>query len=213
MPYTLGSVSITGTNAGSAGFYYFFYDWELQDAPCISPRTAVTATMTPGPAASYTQSTLANIVNFTDNSTGSPVAYSWDFGDGGTSTQQNPTHTYGNTGPYVVCLTVTNAAGCSDTYCQTINIITLGVADAASSAAISVYPNPVKDMLVIKFNESSSQKKWTLKLTDVVGKVIAEKSSGMQEMLEWDLQSVAPGSYLISMQSDEERIVRRIVRQ
>ncbi|MCX6273955.1 MAG: PKD domain-containing protein [Bacteroidetes bacterium] len=213
MPYTLGSVTITGTNAGSAGFYYFFYDWELQDAPCISPRTAVTATMTPGPGASYTQSTLANIVNFTDNSTGSPVAYSWDFGDGGTSTQQNPTHTYGNTGPYVVCLTVTNAAGCSNTYCQTINIITLGIADAASSAAISVYPNPVKDMLVIKFNESSSQKKWTLKLTDVVGKVIAEKTSVMKEMLEWNLSAIAPGSYLISMQSDEEKIVRRIVRQ
>ena len=213
MPYTYGPVSITGTNAGSSGFYYFFYDWELQDPPCISPRTAVTATMTPGPIAAFTQSTLANIVTFSDNSTGSPVSYLWDFGDGNTSTQQNPVHTYTNTGPYVVCLTVTNAAGCSDALCQTINIISLGISDAVSSAAVSIYPNPVKDMMVIRFNEASSQKRWTVKILDVVGKVIAEKVSTQQETLEWDLTNLAPGSYLVSLKSDDENIVRRLVRQ
>jgi PKD repeat protein len=49
---------------------------------------------------------------FTDSSTGStPITYSWDFGDGGTSVSQNPTHTYGETGTYTVTLTATNSLG------------------------------------------------------------------------------------------------------
>lgn len=47
-------------------------------------------------------------VNFTDNSTGSPTSWLWDFGDGTTSTEQNPVHAYQGDGLYTVTLTVTN---------------------------------------------------------------------------------------------------------
>ena len=56
-------------------------------------------------------------VNFNDLSTGNLaniVAWDYDFGDGNTSTQQNPTHTYQNPGTYSVQLTVTDANGCTD---------------------------------------------------------------------------------------------------
>lgn len=57
-------------------------------------------------------------VNFTDLST-SPnfniVSWQWDFGDGNTSNQQNPTNVYTNTGVYTVSLIITNSAGCTDT--------------------------------------------------------------------------------------------------
>ncbi|MFA4859393.1 PKD domain-containing protein [Methanoregula sp.] len=48
---------------------------------------------------------------FTDASQGDPLTWFWSFGDGGTSTLQNPTHTYSNAGNYTVSLTVTNAGG------------------------------------------------------------------------------------------------------
>ena len=54
-----------------------------------------------------------NVV-FTDSSTNSPDSWTWDFGDGGTSIEQNPTHQYTAPGTYTVCLTATNAEG-SDT--------------------------------------------------------------------------------------------------
>jgi PKD repeat protein len=51
-------------------------------------------------------------VRFTDSSTGSsPFTYAWDFGDGATSVNQNPTHIYPETGLYTVTLTVTNNLG------------------------------------------------------------------------------------------------------
>ena len=54
------------------------------------------------------------IVNFTDQSTGEITLWSWDFGDGSTSTVQNPTHTYEEPGSYTVSLTVSGTGG-SDT--------------------------------------------------------------------------------------------------
>jgi PKD repeat protein len=50
-------------------------------------------------------------VNFSDLSTGSPTSWSWNFGDGGTSTARNPSHAYTTVGSYNVTLTATNACG------------------------------------------------------------------------------------------------------
>jgi PKD repeat protein len=50
-------------------------------------------------------------VKFTDLSTGSPTSWKWDFGDGSTSTEQNPVHVYQQEGAYDVTLTVSNSYG------------------------------------------------------------------------------------------------------
>ncbi len=50
-------------------------------------------------------------VSFTDLSSGSPDSWSWSFGDGGTSTDRNPTHVFASSGTYQVALEVTNAQG------------------------------------------------------------------------------------------------------
>ena len=50
-------------------------------------------------------------VTFTDSSTNSPTAWSWNFGDSNTSTVQNPSHTYSGAGTFTVALTATNPYG------------------------------------------------------------------------------------------------------
>ncbi len=54
------------------------------------------------------------MVNFTDESTGSPIRWLWDFGDGATSILQNPGHVFNDTGYKSVQLIIWNS-GCSDT--------------------------------------------------------------------------------------------------
>ena len=55
-------------------------------------------------------------VTFQDNSTASTnILYDWDFGDGNSSNQANPTHTYANPGVYDVSLTIYITEGCTDT--------------------------------------------------------------------------------------------------
>ena len=58
--------------------------------------------------------TLSEGVEFTDNSSGAD-SVSWDFGDGETSTERNPTHTYYSNGDFTVIFTGTNQYGSSST--------------------------------------------------------------------------------------------------
>ena len=50
------------------------------------------------------------------------VSYEWDFGDGATSTEQTPEHTYNDFGSYEVSLTITSAAGCQSTWTQDVTL-------------------------------------------------------------------------------------------
>ncbi|MBL7764772.1 MAG: PKD domain-containing protein [Chitinophagaceae bacterium] len=73
----------------------------------------------------------SGLVNFTDLSTASGTinGWSWTFGDGGTSSSQNPTHTYANNGWYQVCLTVYNnnaGTGFQCTWCDSVYVSNAG---------------------------------------------------------------------------------------
>ncbi len=78
-----------------------------------------TIKVTPKPKTNFTAGSTFKCsppftVNFTDATPGA-VGWQWDFGDGSTASDQNPSHTYIDTGYYSVKLITTNASGCSDT--------------------------------------------------------------------------------------------------
>jgi PKD repeat protein len=80
---------------------------------------------TPPPTAAFTASPTSGTaplsVQFTDTSTGSPTSWAWDFGDGGTSIAQNPSHQFTGNGIYTVQLTATNLQG-SDSTTRTVTV-------------------------------------------------------------------------------------------
>ena len=69
-------------------------------------------------SATPTSGTAPLNVNFSDESENNPISWQWDFGDGNTSTQQNPSYTYNDDGNYTVSLIVSNNDG-SDTKTKT----------------------------------------------------------------------------------------------
>ncbi|HNQ30648.1 MAG TPA: PKD domain-containing protein, partial [Methanolinea sp.] len=83
----------------------------------------------PTPAFSFdTYEGLAPLtVNFTDRSTGSPETYLWDFGDGSTSYEKDPSHTYLVPGSYLVSLTAGNEFGNSTTSVEGCIVVPSGV--------------------------------------------------------------------------------------
>jgi len=74
-------------------------------------------------------------VNFSDQTTGGPASWAWTFGDGSTSTLQNPSYTYTSGGVYTVRLISTNAAG-SDTLINSnyINVAQANFSNDANSS-------------------------------------------------------------------------------
>jgi gliding motility-associated-like protein len=55
--------------------------------------------------------------------------YDWNFGDGTTSNEKNPTHVYEKDGTYQVCLTTSNDVGCKDTQCKSVRSIVYPIVD------------------------------------------------------------------------------------
>jgi gliding motility-associated-like protein len=80
----------------------------------------------PNPVAAFSRTPFdADIVNpefkFFNESTDA-VTFRWGFGDGAVSLQENPTHTYADTGNYTVCLKVTSGFGCVDSTCDELDV-------------------------------------------------------------------------------------------
>jgi len=107
----------------------------------------VTVSLGDPPKAAFTFQANGLKVVFVDGSTGGPTGWNWDFGDGTTSTQQNPTHTYANAGSYTVVLTATNAAGAS----QATHLVT--VATSTPPAANFCYQ---RNKLAVIFTDIST---------------------------------------------------------
>jgi predicted outer membrane repeat protein len=110
----------------------------------------------PTPVASFTANTTNGIaplpIQFTDNSTGNIISYYWNFGDGNSSTDQNPTHTYNTPGTYNVTETVTGPGG-NNTQTQT-NLITVNY--PAPIASFTANTTSGTAPLNIQFNDQST---------------------------------------------------------
>jgi len=163
--------------------------------------------------ADTTNGTVPFTVHFSDSSSGNITNWQWDFGDGNSSTEQNPTHTYEVVDTFTVSLTVTGPSG-SDKKTR-INYIIVknpsGVTDKDDSALLAKYelsqnyPNPFNPETNINF---------TLPYSDIVkivvfnlnGKVVETLFNGKKESgyhsLKWNASTKPSGVYLIKMQSD-----------
>ncbi len=80
-------------------------------------------------------------VTFTDVSSYLPTSWQWTFGDGTTSQDTNPVHTYAMPGTYNVCLIVSNAYA-ADTFCRQVMVGTSGIHELPALPHISIGPNP-----------------------------------------------------------------------
>jgi len=149
---------------------FYWHSWNPLGP--VAPPSAPVAAFSGSPTSGEAPLTVA----FADQSTGTPSTWSWSFGDGGTSTAQNPSHVYTAPGTYNVTLTVTNSAGSdSETKSGYVRVTTPGgsgtltfaptddatidalnpAVNAGTSSRLAVDASPVNDFL-IKFTVSGT---------------------------------------------------------
>ncbi len=130
--YTWVPVLSTGASVGGLcqGTSYTVYASSPAGVNCCTMATGVVNIPTVNPCAlnanfSWTQGS-GGLVNFNNTSSGTNggSTYSWTFGDGGTSTNASPAHTYANNGVYTVVQTVNNnlSPACIDTQTYTVYV-------------------------------------------------------------------------------------------
>jgi PKD repeat protein len=123
------------------------------------PTAVATTSAAAAPAAAFSATPASGTaplsVQFTDQSTNSPLYWGWLFGDGNSSTAQNPAYTYPNAGTYTVTLTATNAAGSN--VCTKSNYVT--VTSAAGAIPVPVFsatPLSGSSPLTVQFSDLST---------------------------------------------------------
>jgi PKD repeat protein len=144
------SYSFDGNTVGN-----YTYNVTCSNGVCLDDTATGNVTVLEAPTAAFSANVTSGCapltVLFTDLSTGSPTSWNWAFGDGGTSTDQNPSHTYNTPGAYNVTLTVSNACG-SDTKTK-IDYITIF---EAPLAAFSATPTSGCAPLTVNFTDLST---------------------------------------------------------
>ncbi|MEI6764544.1 MAG: C25 family cysteine peptidase [Bacteroidota bacterium] len=216
-PYVLpGYISINRSNAGGGNAYlryYYFYDWELQTPNCVSARIpAIVNVSSNTPSAAFISNITGHTATFTDQSTNA-ASWLWYFGDGNTSTLQNPAHTYATDGAYTIKEVVYNGCG-ADSITQNIEINTAGIKHNASSQNISIYPNPANGQVYVSV--TSSDNAVEILLYDVTGKqVFARAETGVSldgattHVL--DVSRLRNGLYFMVIRTGETVMTKKLV--
>lgn len=139
---------------------------------------------------------------FTFNNTSqNAISYAWDFGDGNTSTDENPTHTYATIGDFTVTLTITNCEK-TDATTNDITVNALGVGDEEHNANFTLVKNPVDNILEIESSKFNSGN-YTLEVYSVIGQRIFKKQSILETNQKINTSALQSGIYLIQVLSND----------
>ncbi len=242
------------TNATQGTFYIYTHDcntWDTLDATlsffpdtnAVNTSTVVVPTMDYCPSstsscyAAFTlsQGTTANgaaipgTVVVTDSSFGTNLTYTWSFGDGNTGTGTQLTHAYSGNGPYALCLTVDDGAGCVDTYCDSVSIDSLGFLESEGFTLVigelnlnisdneisnvKLYPNPASDMINIEFDTHGKELS-DIRMFDLSGKLVLQQNTNQfsgANIVTINTENVEPGTYLIQMSFDNKLLNQKVI--
>ena len=181
----------------------------LNDDIILTTGTAPTA----GYSTNGNNLPLFTPMTFTDASTNGAVSWFWDFGDGNTSTLQNPTHTYLAMGAFNVCLTVSNGT-CTNTFCDitTINA-PVDIVDPLFDGSVQLYPNPNNGQFSLDFDLAKATD-LEISVISLTGQTVYAKSlRGVRfhhEAIE--MNDVASGMYFVRIISNKgAEMIQKII--
>lgn len=186
---------------------------------CTSDDT-IGVSVTPNPVAQFSiadtviggVSRRANFVN--QSSFGS---YFWDFGDGNTSFQISPSHTYADTGTYCITLIVTdiqNNCG-TDTFekCAFVLQYPVGLEKNQFGTKVDIFPNPADKEIFLSF-EAPLTDHTQISLLDLRGKVIRTEQVRIQNPFQREkmsIDNIPPGIYILHLQNQGKLLTRKIM--
>lgn len=151
------------------------------------------------------------------------IAYIWSWGDGNNSIGATPSHLYNAPGNYNICLTITDGAGCSDSYCDSSTYIyktqedmiavdcvlelPTGIAEEENNSAISIYPNPASNILFIK---TSGAPITEVNIYTTTGQKIS--SNTLNANLSFDVSKLSAGVYIAEIKTKTAATMKRWVK-
>lgn len=168
------------------------------------------------------------------------ASFVWSFGDGTSSTDEFPTHTYASGNSYELCLTINDNTGCTDTYCETIsvdgdgilsgltggngnrNTFTIRVMNALSTTVaekpifteMTTWPNPVNNELNVSLT-SAMKGNVRMSITDLSGRMVMNENraltNGLNRMTV-PVNELSAGLYVVKLTNGTSTVSSRFVK-
>ncbi len=145
-----------------------------------------------GPNAEFTEDSNGLEVTF-NNLSANGNSYYWNFGDGFTSTSENPIHTFAMDGTYLIRLEVTNACG-TDVYEKEITLQGTSLNEIAQAKSYRIFPNPNIGSFYIECPKETKIKE--IQVFDLLGRQITVKTKQEKNVIEVDFYD-SNGTYLV----------------
>ncbi|MBK6483892.1 MAG: T9SS type A sorting domain-containing protein [Chitinophagaceae bacterium] len=158
---------------------------------CVPPIANFQIGMTHTCGSFYNYSTWAN-------------TWYWDFGNGDTSTVENPNYCWWANGVYYVCLSVTNDCG-TDTHCDSVSAFT-GINELKKNRIkLFISPNPFDNFTVVKF-ENAKREKIKLQILNPIGQSVLQIDNITDNKVQIEKNGLPSGLYFVRLIKDNQVI-------
>jgi uncharacterized repeat protein (TIGR01451 family) len=194
-----------GTTISNRASIYFDFN-----QPVLTNRTNSVLCVPLNENFSFVQNGLS--YTFTDLSDASANAWAWDFGDGSTSTAQNPSHTYAAPGNYTVCLHVSSSCR-TEIVCQTIVLV--GNTNALNLHGLRAYPNPSMGVFRIEADLLQGGT-YQVQVLDGKGRMIqafTQETTATALSASVDLSDKAAGLYMVRIVHGGQSATLKLVKE
>jgi len=162
---------------------------------------------TPTAGFSYSSSSLTvDFMNLSSNAT----TYLWDFGDGNTSTENNPTHTYATAGTFDVTL-LASYMNCEDYETLPVTVPLVGYEETADKSEIRIYPNPNSGIFTLDPGRYTGIKKigiFTASGKCISDDIVRDGNNAMPVLMALELES---GIYYLRLETGNEVFLKKII--
>jgi len=129
--------------------------------------------------------------------------FTWDFGDGNSSEEQNPNHTYTEEGIFEV-LCVANNESCADTSFLTIVVDGSVNIDEDISNVVNIYPNPAEDFIKIEGLSAGE-----ISIYNALGQIVLKRNFTQDASIPVNI--LGQGCYVIEMKTDLFKVNKRLL--
>jgi hypothetical protein len=191
--WSSGSISESITVYESGTFVLSIEDW----IGCVSASNTIEVIVNPYPTAAFSPYLNMFDVSF-NNLSLDANSYQWNFGDGSTSTDFEPTHTFNLNGTAEMYLVAENDCGTDTAF---LDLTSVGIQPISSFESVRLYPNPATERLTVEV-ESQISDDLNIEVFDLAGKRVF----GLSEYCQVGLKKVAvpveglpSGIYVVSI--------------
>ncbi len=167
------------------------------------------------PSASFDFTAMDGVLTF-QNLSQNGSSYIWDFGDGMTSDEENPIHTFVENGTYNISLTVVSET-CNSivTISQEVDVIVTKVENLDVGFDVSIFPNPNNGLFYLEI-ESEVAQDLDVEIIDLDGKIIRQfliKSQSEKSIQTIDCQGITSGVYFVRVKSGQGVLMKKVLIQ